>query len=275
MALRLPIVSAASLEHEPGFRFTPTDEDIVAHYLRPRAVNEPPPSANIVDMDILSYNPWDLVPEGSKEKYFFSQRVLKWPLGSQWNRAAGDGYWKTSGKDVPIFSCGVNGGEPLMIGLKRTLVFYHGKSGAGENTEWVMQEYRLAGAGLRPYHVMRPSGNKNSGESSSGAAIIRKVESSNGLELCAPKRDLLSVSSRKNDNASEALNSDNVPVMVKPDETWVVCRIYKKRKHTPRVTPQVYNIAQGRQVPFYNFLDHGNSKGTSIPLEKTKDDKEG
>ncbi|CAL4981206.1 unnamed protein product [Urochloa decumbens] len=260
MALRLPIVSAASLEHGPGFRFTPTDEDIVVHYLRPRAVNEPPPSATIVDMDILSYNPWDLVPEGSKEKYFFSQRVLKWPLGSQWNRTAGDGYWKTSGKDVPIFSCGVNGGEPLMIGLKRTLVFYHGKSGAGENTEWVMQEYRLAGAGLRPYRVLRPSGNYNSGESSSGAAIIRK----------------------KNDSVSEAPNNDNVPVVVKPDETWVVCRIYKKRKHTPRVTPQVYNIAQGRQVPFYNFLDHGNSKGTSgssilsnIPLEKTKDDKEG
>ena len=74
------------------------------------------------------------------EKYFFSQRVLKWPLGNQWNRAAGDGHWKTSGKDVPIFCGRVNGGEPLMIGSKKTLVFYHGKSDFGENTEWVMQE---------------------------------------------------------------------------------------------------------------------------------------
>ena len=113
--------------------------------------------------------------EGSTEKYFFSQRVLKWPLGNQWNRAAGDGHWKTSGKDVPIFCGRVNGGEPLMIGSKKTLVFYHGKSDFGENTEWVMQEYSLVGAGLTPYRVMRPGGSNHFGESSSAAAAITEV----------------------------------------------------------------------------------------------------
>ncbi|CAO2148711.1 unnamed protein product [Urochloa humidicola] len=234
----LPIVSAASIEHQPGFKFTPTDEDIVVHYLRPRAVNEPVPSTYIVDVDILRYNPWDLLPEGSVEKYYFSQRVMKWPLGNQWNRAAGDGYWKTSGKEVPIFSRSVNTGEPLMIGLRRTLVFYHGKSGIGENTDWVMQEYRLAGEGLKPYRVMRPSGSNNSGECSSAAAVVGK----------------------KNGSPSDAPNGAKVPVMVTPDESWVVCRIHKKRKYTPRVTPQVYNVAEGRKVPFYNFLEKGNSK---------------
>jgi hypothetical protein len=113
--------------------------------------------------------------EGSTEKYFFSQRVLKWPIGNQWNRAAGDGHWKTSGKDVPIFCGRVNGGEPLMIGSKKTLVFYHGKSDFGENTEWVMQEYSLVGAGLTPYRVMRPGGSNHFGESSSAAATITEV----------------------------------------------------------------------------------------------------
>ncbi|XP_072151812.1 NAC domain-containing protein 58 [Setaria viridis] len=191
MAFSLRIASAASIQHQPGFRFTPTDEEIVVHYLRPRAVNEPIPSAVIADVQIMNHNPWDLLTghphifksffhkkqirilyllmssnvycapapntEGSSERYFFSQRVLKWPLGDQWNRAAGNGHWKTTGKDMPIFSSTVIGGVPLMIGLKRTLVFHLGKSDIGENTEWAMQEYSLAGASLTPYHVMRPS----------------------------------------------------------------------------------------------------------------------
>ena len=117
------------------------------------------------------------------EKYFFSQRVLKWPLGNQWNRAAGDGYWKTSGKDVSIFCRPLNGGEPLMIGSKKTLVFYHGKSDFGENTEWVMQEYSLVGAGLTPYRVMRPGGSNHFGESSSAAVAITEVHLFTSKEL--------------------------------------------------------------------------------------------
>lgn len=241
MALPQPAVSAASIAHAPpGFKFRPTDEEIILHYLRPRAVNAPLPSSFIVDVDVLSHNPWELLPEGSMEKYFFSQRVLKWPLGNQWNRAAGDGHWKTSGKDVPIFCGRVNGGEPLMIGSKKTLVFYHGKSDFGENTEWVMQEYSLVGAGLTPYRVMRPGGSNHFGESSSAAVAITE----------------------KNDNTSEALNNNaKFPILLNPDKSWIVSHIYKKRNHMPRVIAQVYNSAEGGQVPFYNFLEQGNSKG--------------
>lgn len=94
------------------------------------------------------------------EKYFFSQRVLRWPHGKQWNRAAGNGHYKTSGKVVPIFSTGINGGDNEKIGLKRTLVFYQGRTSVGQNTEWMMQEYSLVEAGLKPYRVMKPSGSK-------------------------------------------------------------------------------------------------------------------
>ncbi|RCV38239.1 hypothetical protein SEVIR_8G133000v4 [Setaria viridis] len=247
MAFSLRIASAASIQHQPGFRFTPTDEEIVVHYLRPRAVNEPIPSAVIADVQIMNHNPWDLLTEGSSERYFFSQRVLKWPLGDQWNRAAGNGHWKTTGKDMPIFSSTVIGGVPLMIGLKRTLVFHLGKSDIGENTEWAMQEYSLAGASLTPYHVMRPS----------------------------------TIFTKKNDSPSEALSSVKVPVMVYPDKSWVVCRMYKKRKHTPGAVANVYSTAEGGQVPFYNFLAQGNSIGTAssssrtnISLEGAKDGEE-
>ena len=73
--------------------------------------------------------------------------------------------------------------------------------------------------------------------------------------------------------------------MINPDDSWVVCRIYKKKKkqkHAPRATSQRYNIADGGQVCFFNFLGQGNSEGTSssgsltdLPIEKAKDNNEG
>ena len=109
------------------------------------------------------------------EKYFFCQRVQRWPHGNRYNRAAGDGHWRASGKDVPIFSIIINGGIPLMVGLKKTLVFYLGKAAAGENTKWVMQEYSLVQAGLTPYPVIGPNGTNNIGEHSRDAVASTKV----------------------------------------------------------------------------------------------------
>ena len=57
------------------------------------------------------------------------------------------------------------------------------------------------------------------------------------------------------------MNNTKVPVLVNPVESWIVCHIYKKKKkHMPHVIAQVYIIAEGGQVAFYNFLDHKDSK---------------
>ena len=68
---------------------------------------------------------------------------------------------------------------------------------------------------------------------------------------------------RRNDNQSGALNNAKVPVLVNPDKSWVVCHIYKKKNHMPCVIAQVYNSAEGVQVPFYNLLEQENSKEES------------
>ncbi|KAK3018783.1 hypothetical protein RJ639_003320, partial [Escallonia herrerae] len=124
----------------PGFRFHPTDEELVAYYLTNKVSNFGFTSRAIADVDLNKSEPWDLPAKasmGEKEWYFFSLKDRKYPTGLRTNRATEAGYWKTTGKDKEIFSGGV------LVGMKKTLVFYRGRAPKGEKTNWVMHEYRL------------------------------------------------------------------------------------------------------------------------------------
>ncbi|KAK7320984.1 hypothetical protein VNO77_31001 [Canavalia gladiata] len=130
----------AQLQLPPGFRFHPTDEELVTHYLCRKCASQPIAVPIIAEVDLYKYDPWDLpgmALYGEKEWYFFSPRDRKYPNGSRPNRAAGTGYWKATGADKPI-------GQPKPRGIKKALVFYAGKAPKGEKTNWIMHEYRLA-----------------------------------------------------------------------------------------------------------------------------------
>ncbi|XP_038900561.1 NAC domain-containing protein 2-like [Benincasa hispida] len=133
-------MTVAGLELPPGFRFHPTDEELVLHYLCRKCASQPIAVPIIKEIDLYKYDPWHL-PElavcGEKEWYFFSPRDRKYPNGSRPNRAAGTGYWKATGADKPI-------GRPKTLGIKKALVFYAGKAPRGVKTNWIMHEYRLA-----------------------------------------------------------------------------------------------------------------------------------
>ncbi|KAJ8762914.1 hypothetical protein K2173_023043 [Erythroxylum novogranatense] len=133
-------MSTAALDLPPGFRFHPTDEELVKHYLCRKCASQPIGVPIIAEIDLYKYDPWDLpgmALYGEKEWYFFSPRERKYPNGSRPNRAAGTGYWKATGADKPI-------GQPRPLGIKKALVFYSGKAPKGEKTNWIMHEYRLA-----------------------------------------------------------------------------------------------------------------------------------
>lgn len=128
----------------PGFRFHPTDEELLVHYLKKKAASAPLPVAIIAEVDLYKYDPWELPSKacfGEQEWYFFSPRERKYPNGERPNRAATSGYWKATGTDKPILTA--NGTQK--IGVKKALVFYGGKPPKGIKTNWIMHEYRLTG----------------------------------------------------------------------------------------------------------------------------------
>ncbi|KAL6175480.1 hypothetical protein ACLB2K_052121 [Fragaria x ananassa] len=126
----------------PGFRFHPTDEELISQYLHKKVIDSNFGCKAIGDVDLNKSEPWDLpykAKMGEKEWYFFCVRDKKYPTGLRTNRATEAGYWKATGKDKEIYK-----GKSL-VGMKKTLVFYMGRAPKGEKSNWVMHEYRLEG----------------------------------------------------------------------------------------------------------------------------------
>ncbi|XP_040383850.1 NAC domain-containing protein 83-like isoform X2 [Oryza brachyantha] len=164
----------------PGFRFHPTDEELVVQYLRRRALSRPLPAAVIPDVhDAAVLDPWDLPGAGEGEAYFFSFRQLAPASGRKggggWRRRAGSGYWKPTGTEKPVFlrGFGCGGGKQLqqhLVGVKTTLVFLRAKPPS--RTGWVMHEYRLAAAAVAG---QRSSGNHSCMAQPAGEWVVCRI----------------------------------------------------------------------------------------------------
>ncbi|KAG6585796.1 Protein CUP-SHAPED COTYLEDON 3, partial [Cucurbita argyrosperma subsp. sororia] len=95
----------------PGFRFHPTDEELIVYYLASKTFQASNfHGVNIAEVDLNRCEPWELPDEakmGEKE----------WQIHSDSNG--------------------------VKLGTKKTLVFYKGGAPRGLKTKWVMHEYRL------------------------------------------------------------------------------------------------------------------------------------
>ncbi|KAL6848588.1 hypothetical protein ACP4OV_021614 [Aristida adscensionis] len=126
----------------PGFRFHPTDVELVSYYLKRKIMGKKPLVEAISEVELYKFAPWDLPNKSSLrskdlEWFFFCPRDKKYPNGSRTNRATPNGYWKTSGKDRTIML------NSRVVGVKKTLIFHEGKAPKGDRTDWVMYEYKM------------------------------------------------------------------------------------------------------------------------------------
>ncbi|XP_010485778.1 PREDICTED: NAC transcription factor 29-like [Camelina sativa] len=219
----------------PGFRFHPTDEELILHYLRKKVSSSPVPLSIIADVDIYKSDPWDLpakAPFGEKEWYFFSPRDRKYPNGARPNRAAASGYWKATGTDK-LIAVSNGQGSHENIGIKKALVFYRGKPPKGVKTNWIMHEYRLA-------------------------------------ESLSPKRIINSSSSQVNNLGDRNLKSKEYSMRL---DDWVLCRIYKK-SHSSVSSPDVASVTSNQEqeeIENEPFVDRGTFlQNEQQPLKRQK-----
>ncbi|KAM7269876.1 hypothetical protein ACFE04_025373 [Oxalis oulophora] len=140
---KLNFVKNGVLRLPPGFRFHPTDEELVVQYLKRKVFSCPLPASIIPEVDVCKADPWDLPGELEQERYYFSTKEAKYRNGNRSNRATVSGYWKATGLDKQIVAT-TKGHQVVVVGMKKTLVFYRGKPPCGTRTDWVMHEYRLA-----------------------------------------------------------------------------------------------------------------------------------
>ncbi|MCL7045305.1 hypothetical protein MKW94_019562 [Papaver nudicaule] len=127
----------------PGFRFHPTDEELVGYYLKKKVASQKIDLDVIRDIDLYRIEPWDLQErcrigyEEQKEWYFFSHKDKKYPTGTRTNRATMAGFWKATGRDKAVYD------KIKLIGMRKTLVFYKGRAPNGQKSDWIIHEYRL------------------------------------------------------------------------------------------------------------------------------------
>ncbi|KAL4320285.1 hypothetical protein GQ457_18G004930 [Hibiscus cannabinus] len=126
----------------PGFRFHPTDVELVMYYLKRKILGKKLSANPIAEVELYKYAPWDLpdkscLQTGDLKWHFYCPTSKKYGRGERVNRANVYGYWKTTGKDKPVKY------NDQVVGMIKTLVFHRGKAPRGDRTDWVMHEYRL------------------------------------------------------------------------------------------------------------------------------------
>ncbi|KAG2716216.1 hypothetical protein I3843_03G115100 [Carya illinoinensis] len=128
-----------SVNLPPGFRFCPTDEELVLHFLYRKASLLPCHPNIIPDLDLCLHDPWDFINGktlSSGSTFYFFSKVTE-------NRFTKKGYWMDLDNDEPVLT---SAGKK--VGIKKHLVFYIGQAPEGYETAWIMQEYHLCNYGV-------------------------------------------------------------------------------------------------------------------------------
>ncbi|XP_038680654.1 NAC domain-containing protein 69-like [Tripterygium wilfordii] len=136
------MTSRIDMKGMPGFRFLPTNEELIGHFLKLKLLGyDDQVSAAIAEIDINKYEPWQLPQFAATESdndtwYFFTRPDYIFANSRRANRKTIGGYWKVTGKERKIL-----GKDKNEIATKKSLVYYEGRAPKGVKTNWVIHEY--------------------------------------------------------------------------------------------------------------------------------------
>ncbi|GKB00790.1 NAC domain-containing protein [Tanacetum coccineum] len=123
----------------PGYRFCPTDSEIIVYYLQPKIeTGEQHPKCRYYIADFYGDTPDNLAANHRHceyKWYFLTSRDRKYPNGNRPNRRIKNfGFWKATTKDKVI--CDDVTGE--IVGRRKSLAYYDKYS---RKTPWLMHEH--------------------------------------------------------------------------------------------------------------------------------------
>lgn len=163
----------------PGFRFHPTDEELVDYYLRKKIASRRIDLDVIKDVDLYKIEPWDL--QGNPLFFFFlrkhrnilintrtflfrvfpflinfmlaelckigTEEQNEWYFFSHKDKKYPTGT-RTNRATKAGFWKATGRDKAIyakhsLVGMRKTLVFYKGRAPNGQKSDWIMHEYRL------------------------------------------------------------------------------------------------------------------------------------
>ncbi|WOG97100.1 hypothetical protein DCAR_0416439 [Daucus carota subsp. sativus] len=122
-----------------GYRFRPTDEELILHYLKPKLLSFPFPSSVIPHhLNLFHSHPSLFIGDCKEKKYFFCKSSWNHFKNCRLSTADGSGYWKHISKDKYICSS-----SAFIIGTKKSYIFHQGNYPHSIKTQWAMKEFSL------------------------------------------------------------------------------------------------------------------------------------
>ncbi|XVF69211.1 hypothetical protein PTKIN_Ptkin11bG0062500 [Pterospermum kingtungense] len=147
------------MEVVTGFRFFPTEEELVSFYLRNQLQGKREEMHLVIPvLNIYDVEPWELpqlagelCKRDTEQWFYFAPRQQREARGGRYNRTTATGYWKATGSPSYVYSS-----DDRVIGMKKNMVFYKGKAPSGTKTKWKMNEYRAIEAVANPSAAATP-----------------------------------------------------------------------------------------------------------------------
>ncbi|KAG2300605.1 hypothetical protein Bca52824_037077 [Brassica carinata] len=200
----------------PGFRFHPTDEELVTYYLKRKVQGKPMRFEAIGEVNV--YKKYARLKTKDQEWFFFCALEKKHNSHTVINRATKTGYWKKTG----------------LISVVKSLVFYKGRAPKGNRTNWIIHEYHLVGNKLEidSYVLCRvflkgpPTGciyapfSEQDWDDDGGGGINAKIQQENHLQ----SKNL------SDDNNEEQLTRECIPFCVNKEAPFPLTQYKRKRQ---------------------------------------------